>query len=145
MSPLGYGCSALLLRALMTRWAFRDPPLVEYSSKSWATATGARCSFPQAAISRMDNLNQLISVMGKPTGALSLYSPHLPLASIAARAPYLPCASFVLPLLHVCSLCLSLSCPSFMLCDCQLPYQATLRSFLFTRSPRWMPKYSKQS
>ena len=101
----------------------------------------------QAAISRMDGLNPLISVLGKSTGALSLCSPHLPLASIAACTPYPPLCP---PLCSccppcTCTFCLSLSC---LLTSCcvivsYLSDYATLRSFLFTRSTRWMPKYSK--
>ena len=66
----------------------------------------------QAAISRMDGLNPLISVLGKSTGALSLCSPHLLLASIAACTPYPPLCP---PLCSrcppcTCTFCLSLSC-----------------------------------
>ena len=138
-----------VLRALMTRWVLGGYLLVEYSSESRATLfhrweVQLLLRLPSAG---WTSWTCWWVSLGKSIGALSLYSPHLPLASIAACTPYAPLCP---PLCSHCSLCTWTLCRSLscLLTSCcvtvsYLSDQATLRSFLFTRSPRWMPKYSK--
>ena len=133
----------------MTRWVLGGYLLVEYSSESRATLFHRwEVQLPL----RLPSAGWTIWTcwwvsLGKSIGALSLYSPHLPLASIAACTPYPPLCPALCSHCSPCTwtLFLSLSCLLTSCCATvsYLSDQATLKSFLFTRSPRWMPKYSK--
>ena len=86
--------------------------------------------------------------LGKSTRAsLSLCSPHLPLASEAASTPYPPPCPPFCSHCSPCTFTLCLSPPCLLTTCCvvvsYLSEKASLRRFLFTHSPRWMPQYSK--